>query len=82
MKYVKGPQPDIITHVSDHRAFRKEIGSLSKNQVSHQEPNKKLDETWEGLYQVLRAHINGSYILTDGEGRKLAKTWNDTNLCK
>lgn len=55
---------------------------LRKNQVSKQESGRKLDATWEGPYQVLRAHENGSYVLIDSKGRKLAKTWNDTNLRK
>lgn len=40
---------------------------LRKNQVSHQEPNRKLDAVRKGPYQVQTVHRNDWYILTDNE---------------
>lgn len=55
---------------------------LWKNTVSRQEPQRKLDQTWEGPYIVKTCHGNGSYKLQDTEGQEIARTWNSSNLRK
>lgn len=42
---------------------------LRKNEVSRQEPSRKLDTFWEGPYKVIKTHGNSAYVLQDTERR-------------
>ncbi|KAI5676876.1 hypothetical protein M9H77_07826 [Catharanthus roseus] len=53
-----------------------------ENEVSRVDPNRKLDPTREGPYQVIKDNGNGCYRLQDFEGNIQARMWNNLNLRK
>nr|GEW25950.1 reverse transcriptase domain-containing protein [Tanacetum cinerariifolium] len=52
------------------------------NVASHAKDGRKLENKWEGPYEVTKALGNGAYKLRDHNGNTLPRTWNVCNLKK